>query len=190
MEKLNKDCKTAICPVEKAKGLDSKIRQWLQNPKKILNPYIVPDMKVLDFGCGTGFFSIEIASMLNGSGTLVAADLQQGMLDIVSKKIKNTELEQIIHLHKCETDRIGLSDKFDLIVAFYVIHEIPNHESLFKELRTLLNVDGKLLIVEPKFHVQKKDFDKMVNKIVNNGFEIVGKPKLFLSRGILIQRTS
>ena len=32
--------KNRVCPVELAGSLDSKIRKWLQNPQKILSPYI------------------------------------------------------------------------------------------------------------------------------------------------------
>lgn len=35
-----KDRAAHICPVEKANSLESKIRRWLQNPRKILEPYI------------------------------------------------------------------------------------------------------------------------------------------------------
>jgi len=72
-----------ICPVEKAGGLDNSIRKILQHPRKILRPYIKEGMSVLDLGCGPGYFSLEIAKLLNESGKVIAADLQQGMLDKV-----------------------------------------------------------------------------------------------------------
>jgi ubiquinone/menaquinone biosynthesis C-methylase UbiE len=66
-----------ICPVEYAVGLDNSVRRLLQNPRKILKPYIHEGMTVLDLGCGPGFFSIEIAKMLKDSGKVIAADLQE-----------------------------------------------------------------------------------------------------------------
>ena len=51
--------KNRVCPVELADSLDSKIRRFLQNPQKILKPFVSEGMKVLDIGCGPGFFSIE-----------------------------------------------------------------------------------------------------------------------------------
>jgi len=48
-----------ICPVERAGGLDNRIRRWLQNPQKILRLYIAEGMTVLDVGCGPGFFSLD-----------------------------------------------------------------------------------------------------------------------------------
>jgi hypothetical protein len=42
--------KTRVCPVERAGSLDNGIRKWLQNPRKILGPYIEEGMTVLDLG--------------------------------------------------------------------------------------------------------------------------------------------
>jgi ubiquinone/menaquinone biosynthesis C-methylase UbiE len=53
-------------------------------------------MKVLDIGCGPGFFTIEIAKMLNGSGQVIAADMQEGMLCKVQQKVEGTGLELLI----------------------------------------------------------------------------------------------
>jgi ubiquinone/menaquinone biosynthesis C-methylase UbiE len=69
-----------VCPVERAGSLDSKIRRWLQNPQKILVPYVREEMTVLDIGCGPGLFSVEMARMVGKSGRVIAVDLQEGML--------------------------------------------------------------------------------------------------------------
>ena len=175
-----------ICPVEKAGGLDNSFRKILQNPKKILKPYLHDGMTVLDLGCGPGFFTIEMAKLVFNSGKVIAADLQEGMLDIVRRKILGTKLEPIIRLHQCKKDRIGINEKVDFILAFYMIHEVKNQEELFKELKSILNPGGKLLIVEPKFHVSKNSFDLMINKIKMVGLEITGKPKIFFSRSIVL----
>ena len=66
-----------MCPVEPANSLDSKIRKWLQNPRKILSPYIKEGMTVLDVGCGPGFFSIERATMIGRDGMVITVVLQE-----------------------------------------------------------------------------------------------------------------
>jgi len=65
---MSKEINKRICPVELAGGLDNSLRRLLQNPQKILKTYIHEGMTFLDLGCGPGFFSIEIAKMLNNSG--------------------------------------------------------------------------------------------------------------------------
>ena len=77
-----------VCPVERAGSLDNRVRKWLQNPKKILEPYITEGMIVLDVGCGPGFFSIDMAQMVGNSGRVIASDLQEGMLQKVRNKIE------------------------------------------------------------------------------------------------------
>ena len=175
-----------VCPVENAGGLDNSIRKFLQNPRKILKPYIGTGMTVLDLGCGPGFFSIEIAKLLHDSGKVIAADLQEGMLEKVNKKIKGTELEQRVDLHKCEDDKVGITEKVDFILAFYMIHEVPDQDKLFEELKSILKPEGKIYIIEPKFHVSKKSFEEMINRLKNIGFEIIDQPKIFFSRTVLL----
>jgi len=184
---MNKENNNRICPVEKAGGLDNSIRKLLQNPQKILKLYIKKGMTILDLGCGPGFFSIEIAKMLFDSGKVIAADLQEGMLNKVRKKIEGTEFEKRITLHKCQEESIDINEKVDFVLAFYMIHEVPNQEKLFKELKLILKPNGLLFITEPKFHVSRKSFDSMIDKIKDIGFEIKERPKIFFSRTIILK---
>ncbi len=186
MTTLNKEQNNRICRVESAGGLDNSVRRLIQNPHKILKPFIREGMAVLDLGCGPGFFSIEIAKMLFASGKVIAADVQDGMLEMVTKKIKGTELEQRIVIHKTQEDSIGLAENVDFVFAFYMIHEAPNQVKLFEELKSILKSDGKIYIVEPKFHVPKKMFEAMIDRIKGVGFEVVEGPKIFLSRTIIL----
>ena len=182
--------KQNVCPVEKAQSLDNKVRKYLQNPRKLLAPYIKNGMTVLDFGCGPGFFTLEIAKLLNGSGKVFAVDLQQGMLNKVAEKIKGLSFEQTVVLHKCSAENIGLSEPIDMILAFYVVHELPNKKAFFTEIKGLLKINGCLLIVEPKFHVTKSMFESMKNELIEIGYEIVEKPKIFFSRALLVKLKS
>ncbi len=129
-----------------------------------------------------------MAKMVGASGRVIAADLQEGMLQILKKKIKGTNLEKIIELHKCEDKRIGISEKVDFILAFYMVHELPDKDKFFEEVRSLLKEDGLLLIVEPNFHVSKKEFNKMLESLIGLGFEIIDRPKIFFSRTVLVKK--
>ncbi|HNW89787.1 MAG TPA: class I SAM-dependent methyltransferase [Bacteroidales bacterium] len=175
-----------VCPVEIAGILDNSFRRFFQDPKKIIEPYVSKGMTILDLGCGPGFFTIEIAKRLNDSGKVIAADIQDGMLEKVQKKIKGTELAQRIEIHKCKDDTLGISEKVDLIFAFWVIHEMPAHDRLFEELRSILKPGGKIFIIEPKFHVSKKAFGEMTSKLKSFGFMIIDTPKVFISRTVLL----
>jgi ubiquinone/menaquinone biosynthesis C-methylase UbiE len=177
-----------VCPVERAGSLDTIFRRWLQNPRKILSPWVKEGMTVLDYGCGPGFFTIDIAQMVGASGRVIAADLQEGMLQKLGKKIHKTEIENRISLHRCRQDRIGIFEKVDFTLAFYVLHEIPEQSKFFVELESILKPDGHVLIVEPPFHVSKSDFLKTVEEAQNAGFNPVQGPKVLLSKSVILKK--
>ena len=179
-----------ICPVERSGGLDNSLRKLIQNPQKILSPYISEGMTVLDLGCGPGYFSIEIAKLVGNSGKVIAADLQEGMLEKVNKKINGTELEKRIRLHKCESNRTGVGEKVDFVLCFYMIHEVPDQGALFDELKSVLKPNGKILIIEPKFHVSKEAFNEMINLIRKTGLDIIECPKVFYSRTVVLTKSN
>ena len=180
--------KSHVCPVEMAGGLDIKIRRWLQNPKKILGSYIKEGMTILDVGCGPGYFTIDLAQMAGKTGRVVAADLQEGMLQKIRDKIHGTEIGQRIAVHKCEEGKIGLSEKVDFILLFYMVHEIPNKEAFFNELGMILKSGGKVYIAEPPFHVSKKAFEETMSIASITGFDVVERPKLFLNKTAVLEK--
>jgi ubiquinone/menaquinone biosynthesis C-methylase UbiE len=183
------DEKERICPVRHAGILDNTIRKWIQDPKKILGPFIKSGMTVLDLGCGPGFFTVAIAEMVGRSGKVIAADVQDGMLKKVQDKIKGTDIENRIYVHKCSKDGIGFSGSVDLVLAFYVIHEISNMQSILMEINKLLKDRGHLLIIEPKYiHVSKKDFEQTVRSASELGFEHVGNLHILLSQGVALRK--
>ncbi len=182
------DRKNRVCPVERAGSLDNRIRRWFQNPQKILKPHIEEGMTVLDLGCGPGFFSIDMAHIVGKSGRVIASDLQEGMLKKLSDKISGTELEDRITLHKCEEDKIGVSENVDFVLVFYMIHEVPNQEEFFIEIETILKPNGQVLIVEPPFHVSKTAFEETVKKARDAGLTDVERPKVFLSKAVILKK--
>ncbi len=182
------DRKKCVCPVEFAGSLDNRIRRWIQNPQKILGPYIEEGMIVLDIGCGPGFFTIDMAQMVGNSGRVIASDLQDGMLQKVSEKIKETELEKRITLHKSEENMIGVSEHVDFILLFYMVHEVPNVEGFFSEIETILKPDGRIFMVEPPFHVSKKAFKNTIKKANDAGLAVDERPKLFLNKAAILKK--
>jgi SAM-dependent methyltransferase len=180
--------KDRVCPVELSGGLDNAVRRWLQNPRKILEPYVKEGMTVLDSGCGPGFFTLEMGHLVGASGRVIACDLQDGMLQKLSAKIKGTPLANVITMHKCEKDRIGVSETVDFVLVFYMLHEVPNQEAFLKEICGLLKPSGQVLVVEPPFHVSRSEFSESVNKAKVAGLKVDAGPRVFLGRTALFQK--
>jgi ubiquinone/menaquinone biosynthesis C-methylase UbiE len=176
-----------ICPWWLAPVLDNPIRRLIHNPAKILSEYIKRGQTVLDLGCGSGTFTLAMAKMVGEAGKVIAVDVQDEMLQIVRKKAAKNGLESRIITHKSEQNRIGISDKVDFALAFYMVHEVPEAEAFLKEVASLLNPEGKLLIVEPRFHVSELAFDRTLEAARLAGLKLISKREIRFSRSMLFQ---
>ena len=183
---MNEEKKHRVCPVEKAGILDSGLRRLIQNPEKILRPYIKEGMKVLDLGCGPGFFTIPMARLVGKSGMVVAADLQQGMFDILKKKLADTGLAGRVKFNLTRREGTGLAERFDFILVFYMLHEVPDQARFLAEILSLLKPGGKALLVEPRWHVTQEEFLAAIAVMERVGFAVLERPKIRFSRVVLI----
>jgi ubiquinone/menaquinone biosynthesis C-methylase UbiE len=175
---MNEEKKHGVCPVEKAGMLDFGLRRLLQNPGKILRPHIKEGMTALDLGCGPGFFTIPMARLVGKTGMVAAADLQQGMLDIVKNKLADSELAPRVKFHLSRPEAIGLAERFDFIMVFYMLHEVPDQARFLAEIRSLLMPGGRVLLAEPKWHVTHEEFLAAI--------AVLERPKIRFSRVVLL----
>jgi ubiquinone/menaquinone biosynthesis C-methylase UbiE len=182
------DRKGRVCPVELAGGLDNRVRRWFQNPQRILSPYIREGMTVLDLGCGPGFFTTDIARMVGPNGRVIAADLQEGMLQKLRLKLHGSALGSRVTLHQCQEKDMRLSQPVDFALAFYMVHELPDQSSFFTGIWAVLNPRGQILVVEPPFHVSKQGFEAMVHIAQSVGFAVAERPHVLLSKAVLLRK--
>jgi ubiquinone/menaquinone biosynthesis C-methylase UbiE len=175
-----------ICSWKIAFALDNPIRKIIHNPQKILGRYIEPGQIVLDLGCGPGTFSLAMAKMVGESGKVIAVDIQEEMLQMVREKAARQGLGSRIVTHKSGPDRIGLSEKVDFALAFYMVHEVSNAEAFLKEVACVIKPRGKLLIVEPKMHVSPAAFEKTIEVARLAGLRSISEPKIRFSRSKLL----
>ncbi|MCK5162121.1 MAG: class I SAM-dependent methyltransferase [Desulfobacula sp.] len=185
---VNKEYKGDVCSHNHSFFLDNFFRRIIQSPKKIVGEFIKDGDTVIDLGCGPGYFSIDMAKMVGKAGKVYSVDLQKEMLDNVGKKAKKQNLTDRIMLHNCPQKNIGLNGdvKADFILAFYMVHETPDHIKFLKEVKTLLKKGGNFLLVEPRFHVSKKHFQKITRDIKNIGFTLLGTPSKKGGRSLLL----
>ena len=69
-----------VCPSWAGYLLASPVRKLLQNPTRILEPYVRAGMNVLEPGPGMGFFTLELARLVGPEGRVVAVDVQPAMI--------------------------------------------------------------------------------------------------------------
>jgi ubiquinone/menaquinone biosynthesis C-methylase UbiE len=179
-----------ICPWWLAYSFDNPLRRLFHNPEKMLGPYVEKGMTVLDVGCGMGFFSIGMAGLVGDEGCVIAADLQSQMLSTVKKRSENAGVADRIRTHKCEPDDLGLRTVVDFVLTFWMVHEVPDTGSFFRQVHSCLKEGGKLLVAEPRFHVSAKRFEEIVTSAQAAGLGLVGTPSIRFSRSALFGKNS
>jgi ubiquinone/menaquinone biosynthesis C-methylase UbiE len=161
------------------------MRLLLQNPKKILGDYVKRGYTAVDIGCGPGFFSLALAKMVGEEGRVIAADIHKEMLDMVADGAEHLKLKPRIILHQCRADSLGIAEKADFVLAFWVAHEVPNMIRFFDEIVKMLKPKGLFFLAEPRFHVNASMFQHEIKQAAAAGLKPYKEVKVSLSRGML-----
>jgi 2-polyprenyl-3-methyl-5-hydroxy-6-metoxy-1,4-benzoquinol methylase len=178
-----------ICPVWVGRLLASPIRKLLQNPDKILSPYVKAGMKVLDFGCAMGFFSLPMAKLVGPKGKIICIDIQEKMIKGLERRAHKAGIAERIQTRLCSQDSLCLEDfveQIDFALAFGVVHEVNDASNLFFELHKTLKRSARLLVVEPKKRVTEKEFNESLEIAKQNKFEVVERPIIHGGLAVLL----
>ena len=179
---------THVCPWWLAYTFDHRLRLLAHNPGKLFGKYVRLSMTVVDLGCGLGFNSMGLAKLVGNSGKVVALDIQQKMLDIVMKRAKKRGFENRIEPHLALNDDLNLRVKAQFILAFYMVHEVPDPVRLMAQVTDNLSVKGRFMMVEPLFHVSKKSFDKSIALAESSGLVFEDSYKILFGRTAVIRK--
>ena len=178
-----------VCPWWFAYTFDNVLRRLVHDPPGILAPFLSEGMTVLDAGCGMGHFSIGMARIVGERGKVVAVDLQQKMLDVMMQRARKAGLEKRIIPRRCTPASLGLQEKLDFALAFWMVHEVPDAGRFFGEIHRHLNPGGHLLYSEPSFHVGAKTFRDICRMAMGQGFSEIGRPGIRFSRATLLGKS-
>ena len=126
--------------------LDNPIRRLIQPPSELVEKLTInPNDVVVDFGCGPGYYTIELAKKAK---RVVAVDLSPEMLKKAQNKAEKAGVKNIQFLQSNGTN-IQLEDSsVDMILLVTVYHEVGESEAVLKEFNRILKPEGKLIIVE------------------------------------------
>jgi len=177
---------------KKAAHLDTGLRRFLYRPDRLAERLAKPGDRVLDFGCGPGFFTREFAKRVGDSGQVYSADLQEEMLAMVRAKMDAEGLAGRVTTHRCKPDSIdmpaGLNGTFDLATAIFVVHEVPDAEKLFREIAGLLRPGGTFFFSEPPFLVPGREFAGKIELAKSCGFQPVEQSWYFVNRAVTLRK--
>ena len=163
-----------VCPFWAGYLLLNPLRRLLENPDKLLKPFVRPGMTVLEPGCAMGFFTLPLARLVGPDGRVIAVDIQPRMLTVLSRRALKAGLARRIEIRGARADSLGIEDlhhTVDFAAALHVVHEMPDPNAFFSEVRQALKPDGRLLVIEPRGHVSTADFSQMEAVAGNAGFE-------------------
>ncbi|RPI73985.1 MAG: class I SAM-dependent methyltransferase [Desulfobacteraceae bacterium] len=177
-----------ICPWWLSFTLNNVFRKMIQNPQRILAPWLRPGQTAADIGCGPGFFTLDMARLVGDRGKVLAVDLQAKMLETVKKRAAKAHLSDRIQLQRCQSEALGLKEPCDFIQAFYMVHELRDSEGFLREIKAALKPGGFFLLVEPIMHVSKKQFQKTMEAAYAVGFCKQAEPMIRFSRAVLLTR--
>jgi len=109
-------------------------------------PYLRKKDKILDFGCGTCWASIDISPEVS---KVVALDTSRKMIEVgtkyaVSKSIGNIQfINDSIHTDSLE------NGMFDVIITYDILHLISNTSKTIRRMHNLLKPGGIVISTTP-----------------------------------------
>lgn len=177
-----------VCPWWFAHTFDNPLRRIFHNPEKIFAHYLNEGMTAIDIGCGLGYFSIGMAKIVGKTGKIISVDIQQKMLDTMIKRAKKAGVANRITTFLCDEKGIGTNEKVDFALTFWMVHETPDALNFLKQVHSILNKSGKLLITEPKIHVTLTEFKRTLPIAEELGFKLIDSPIIFFSHTAMFEK--
>ena len=175
-----------VCPWWCCFTFDNPIRRLFHNPSRIVSPYIRQGNTVIDIGPGMGYFTGAMCKLVGKRGRVIAVDIQQKMLDSLKKRVARQGLADRLKTQLAGPNRFGVADKADFILAFWMVHEVPDKQEFFRQVAHLMKPAGRFLMAEPRLHVSKRAFSDTVHKAAGAGLKVRGNPSIAFSRTVLL----
>lgn len=137
------------------------------DPYRILNEAGLREAhRVLEIGCGPGFFTLAAAKIVGEKGKVFALDVNPVAIEDVQRKVEERGLKNVETL-LCDAGKTGLPDKsVDVTFLFGVIHDIDDLDTVVQEMHRVLKRDGVLVMQKPSRWSENKLLQPMTENIL------------------------
>lgn len=176
-----------VCPWWCCFTFDNPIRKLVHDPIRILGPYVQEGFTAVDIGPGMGYFTIPLCRLVGPAGKVIAVDIQKQMLTSLSKRATRAGVFQQLHTVLSTPEEFTIEEQADFVLAFWMVHEVPDQVKFFQDLHALLKPEGQCLLVEPKLHVTGRAFARTMEAAQGAGLRKKESPSIALSRAILFE---
>ncbi len=141
------------------------LKRAFGNPEKILEKSgVAAGMRILDYGCGVGNFSLEASKLVGSEGVVVAVDRDEKILDSLEKRIAAAGADNVVVCQASHPDSV-LETGFDRILLIDVLHMIEDSGGIVMTLREKLAPGGAIVI---KFeHFSEEDRENLISALGN-----------------------
>ncbi len=110
-----------------------------QKKLQVTREYFRPDMKVLEFGCGTGSTAIAHAPYVKH---VQAIDISSKMIEIAQGKTGAENIENVT-FKRSTVDEFSVPDQtFDAVLGLSILHLLDNKEEVIAKVHTMLKPGG------------------------------------------------
>jgi ubiquinone/menaquinone biosynthesis C-methylase UbiE len=181
-----------VCPWWLGYLLLGPIRRLRHDPSAILAPYLHKGMTVLEPGPGMGFFTLELARRVGRTGRVIAVDVQPKMIERLKRRAANANLADRVDARVTRADSMqleGLDSRIDFVLAFAVVHEMPDAAVFFTEAAATMKPEARMLLAEPSGQVSEAEFNIELEIARPAGFELVAQPQIRRTRTALLRNT-
>ncbi len=131
-----------------AAWLERDRREQEEAPARLLGAIdLRPHDRVADIGAGTGYFTFRISPLVP-QGTVFAVDIQQEMLDVISRRMAKLQADNIVPVLGTITDPRLADESIDVALLVDAYHEFSHPFEMMSALRRALRPNGRLILVE------------------------------------------
>jgi ubiquinone/menaquinone biosynthesis C-methylase UbiE len=103
---------------------------------------LTPQMRLLEFGCGTGSTALCHAPFVEH---ITAIDISDNMLQIGRDKAKAKDIDNITFTHTTLEELDAPAESFDMVLGLNILHLLPNREEVIQRVLQLLKPGGSFV---------------------------------------------